>query len=258
MKKKDNIVGETSVNFQKCLMKIIIYNNCKDVVVEFQDEYLAKVHTTYQHFKDGGVKNPYYPSVYNIGITGSKYPVKINNKITKEYNAWRHMLGRCYDEKYKRKEPTYQNVVCCDEWLLYENFYEWLHSQPNFNKWLSNDGWAIDKDILIKGNKTYRPELCCLVPQRVNSLFVKNDATRSNLPIGIDIADDKYMVRCGNYLNNSRDYFGLYDGVESAFRCYKINKEKIIKQAAQEEYDQGNITKECYEAMLKYEVEITD
>ena len=258
IKKKDNVIDEIGINFQECLMKIISYNNFKDIIVEFQDKYKAKVHTTYQHFKDGSVKNPYYPSVYNVGITGCRYPVRIGNKVSKEYMAWKRILERCYDEKYKIKEPTYNDVTCCDEWLLYENFYEWLHSQPNFDKWLNESRWAIDKDILVKGNKVYSPDVCCLVPQRVNSLFVKNDATRGLLPIGINIVGDKYEVRCGNYLNNSRYYFGLCDTIMGAFQRYKKHKENIIKQAAKEEYNAGNITEECYQAMLNYEVEIND
>ena len=38
----------------------------------------------------------------------------------------------------------------------------------------------------------------------------------------------------------------------------KEYKEYIIKQVAQEEYAKGNITKQCYEAMMNYEVEIAD
>ena len=37
-----------------------------------------------------------------------------------------------------------------------------------------------------------------------------------------------------------------------------MHKENLIKQVAKEEYSKGNITKQCYEAMMKYEVEITD
>ena len=37
-----------------------------------------------------------------------------------------------------------------------------------------------------------------------------------------------------------------------------MNKENLIKQIAQIEFDKGNITKVCYDAMMKYEVEITD
>lgn len=43
-----------------------------------------------------------------------------------------------------------------------------------------------------------------------------------------------------------------------AFEAYKIYKELIIKQVAKEEFDIGNITKKCYDAMIHYEVEITD
>ena len=43
-----------------------------------------------------------------------------------------------------------------------------------------------------------------------------------------------------------------------AFLAYKKAKESYIKQVAKEEYDKGNITKTCYEAMINYEVEITD
>ena len=32
---------------------------------------------------------------------------------------------------------------------------------------------GIDKDILVKGNKVYSPNTCCLVPKNVNNLFIK-------------------------------------------------------------------------------------
>lgn len=41
-------------------------------------------------------------------------------------------------------------------------------------------------------------------------------------------------------------------------KVIEIGKEKTIKQIANKEFTSGNITKECYNAMLKYEVEITD
>jgi hypothetical protein len=61
-----------------------------------------------------------------------------------------------------------------------------------------------------------------------------------------------------NPLSNSREYIGTYPTPEKAFYAYKQYKEKLIKQVAQIEFDNGNITKECYEAMMNYEVEITD
>lgn len=171
---KEERIGEERINIQGCLMKVIEYNNYQNIVVEFQDKYKSKVVSQYHHFVDGKILNPYYPTVYNIGIVGDKYPSSIKGgKHTKEYETWRNILYRSFNWKYKKEKPTYTDVTCCDEWLLYENFYEWIHSQINFEKWHKNNGWNVDKDILIKGNKIYSPSSCCLIPQRVNQLFVK-------------------------------------------------------------------------------------
>ena len=59
---------EEKYNNQGCLMKIVEYNKLNDIVVEFQDEYKTRVQTIYANFKSGSIKNPYYPSVYGVGI----------------------------------------------------------------------------------------------------------------------------------------------------------------------------------------------
>lgn len=255
-------LGEERLNNQGCSMIIIKYNNYNDIIVQFQDKYRAEVHTTYKHFSKGEVKNPYTPSVYGVGMIGSKYATSINKKHTREYLCWRCILERCYSDLYKNKYPTYQNAVCCEEWLLYENFYEWLHIQPNFNEWLNGERWAIDKDILIKGNKIYSPDTCCLVPQNVNCLFVKCNAVRRDLPIGVSYhkATQKYRAEISKYNNgkNISEHIGLYDTPEQAFYAYKQVKESYIEQIAQEEYIKRNITKQCYESMTNYKIEIDD
>lgn len=260
--KKDNKcferLGERGLNNQGCPMKIIVYNNFSDIIVEFQDRYKAKVHAAYREFKEGGIKNPYYPSVCGVGMIGTKYPSKINNKPTKEYKVWRAILDRCFIPHQKAKHPTYIDAACCDEWLLYENFYEWLHKQENLDGWLNGKRWAIDKDILHKGNKTYSPENCCLVPMNVNSLFTKCGAARGNTPIGVCERKDGFEAWCKNPFTDRIEYLGKYSTSNEAFYVYKKYKEKIIKQVAETEYSKGNITKSCYDAMMNYEVEITD
>lgn len=252
-------LGETKTNYQGCLMKIIEYNRSDDIIVEFQDDYKADVHSTYRNFTLGKIKNPYYPSVYGVGITGNKYPKSIDGKHTKEYSVWHGMIGRCYYEKYRNNNIAYKDSICCEDWLLYENFYEWLHSQENFDKWLVGNKWAIDKDILIKGNKIYSPETCCLVPQNVNSLFTKCDKNRGDCLIGVSQDDRYFVARCSNPLNNNKkEFLGAYFTEEKAFYSYKKRKEEIIKQVAQIEYNKGNITKECYNTMMSYEVEDAD
>lgn len=239
-------------------MKIIKYNNAHDVVVEFQDKYKANIHTEYKHFLSGNVKNPYYTSVFNVGMIGNKYPSFVNGKSTKEHLMWRHMLERCFCDTFKNKHPTYENSSCCEEWLLFENFYEWLHSQENFDKWLNGERWAIDKDILIKGNKIYSPETCCLVPSNVNLLFTKRDTLRSDLPIGVRKNGNGFQAQWCNPFINKKEFSSTYSTANKAFIKYKYCKENLIKKVAKSEYSNGNITKQCYDAMMCYEVEITD
>ena len=89
-KQKEGRLGEENYNYQGCLMKIIEYNKATDIVVEFQDKYKSRVHTAYDNFKKGIVKNPYFPSVYGVGITGNKIPTRkgSDKEHTKEYSAW--------------------------------------------------------------------------------------------------------------------------------------------------------------------------
>lgn len=255
--KTKNRLGDENVNHQGCLMKIVEYNRVDDIVVEFQDDYKGRVHTQYQSFIRGNVKNPYYPMMLGVGMIGSKYPSKINNKATKEYQAWKGIMYRCFDKNTKDRNSAYQDATCCKEWLCFENFYEWLHEQENFDKW-DDDKWTIDKDILIKGNKIYSSETCCLVPNNVNALFISKSNYRGNLPIGVKRSHKSFIARCSNPITGEREYLGSYSTPYYAFKAYKKYKEKLIKQVAEIEYNKGNITENCYKAMMNYIVEITD
>lgn len=251
-------LNEERYNNQGCPMKIVECFDKTNIIVEFQYEHKARVHTNYGNFCRGLVKNPYYPSVYDIGVIGVKYPVSINSVRTKEYCVWHSLIKRCYDPKTRERQPTYKTISICDEWLLFENFCDWLRSQPNFDKWLRGKRWALDKDILSKRNKIYSPNTCCLVPQNVNCLFLKREALRGDYPIGVSYRSDGFIASCHNPFTDSREELGSCSTPEKAFNTYKDYKEDIIKRVAQIEYDNENITKECYEAMMNYEVEIDD
>ena len=88
---KEERLGTTKNNKESLggyKMKIVEYNGKDDITVEFQDEYNAKVHTGYNNFKKGDVKNPYHPSVYGVGYLGEgKYNAYKNKKQTDAYNT---------------------------------------------------------------------------------------------------------------------------------------------------------------------------
>lgn len=116
----------------------------------------------------------------------------------------------------------------------------------------------MDKDILIKGNKIYSPETCCLVPYAINALFVRQDSSRGDLPIGVRKRKYGYQAICSDPYTHKTKAVGRRKTIKETFNIYKEFKENLIKQVAQEEYDKGNITKQCYDAMINYIVEITD
>lgn len=78
------------------------------------------------------------------------------------------------------------------------------------------------------------------------------------MPIGVKTSHKSFVARCSNPITGNRDYLGSHDTQFKAFLAYKEHKEGLIKQIAEAELNKGNITKECYKAMINYKVEITD
>ena len=261
--------GEVGVSNEGCIMKIVEYDNANDIIVEFQDEHKYRVHTSYQAFKNGQCKNPFYPSVYGYGYLGIDKNGNVpkakefkDGKLcaTQEYNKWQKMLQRCFDNKFKERNPTYKDVTCCDRWLCFANFLEDFEILKQEYSWSEDIKLNLDKDILHKGNKIYSLENCVLAPDYINFLFLKNDAIRGQYPIGVgyDKRCKKYEAKCN--INKKLKSLGYYNTVEEAFNVYKIAKENEIKRVANDCILKGFITKDnrLYKAMINYQVEITD
>lgn len=254
--------GEENYNNFGTLMKIVEYRNFQDIVIEFQDEYKVKVHTRYNDFKKGEVKNPYDKTVYKVGYYGvGKHKSRgKDGKQTKAYKSWLSMISRCYNPYYINKFPTYIYTTVCEEWLNFQNFAEWY--EKNYYE-IPNQRMHLDKDILIKGNKIYSPETCVIVPERINVLFVKSDKIRGEYPIGCTRhkRDNIIQVECtiiGENGKSKNKYLGQFplNKPFQAFYTYKIFKENYIKQVADEYKDL--IPQKLYDAMYAYEVEIND
>lgn len=257
-KLKQERIGQKRINNQGLEMECIDYNGVENITVKFYNpEYIAEKRL-WKDFNKGTIKNLNYHNVFGIGMTGNKYPTRENGTHTKEYISWMGMLRRCCNEEYKEKNVTYTNVKCCEDWLYFPNFYEWLHNQDNFDKWYNGSKWAIDKDIICKGNKTYSPDTCCLVPQNINSLFTKRDKERGDYPIGVCYHKRVKMFNSYCHENGKMYSIGYFNTIEDAFNAYKKYKENLIKRIAKDEFERGNITEKCYNAMINYEVEITD
>ena len=248
-------VGETQINNFGSKMIITKYRSRNDIDIYFPEYEWTAEHAIYQNFKNGHIKCPYERRVYNIGYLGEgPYSSRENGKATKLYNTWKNMLKRCYDPKLHEKEPTYIGCTVCDEWLNFQNFALWY--DENYYE-IPGQRMALDKDILIKGNKIYSPDACCFTPQNINTLFTKRDNDRGDCPVGVyyDKQSKKYKAKCS--LGTGRQkHLGYYDTSEEAFNAYKEFKEAYIKKVANDYIE--DIPFELYRAMINYEVDIDD
>lgn len=255
-KKKIDRTGEIRFNKLGSKMEIIGYRNFHDMDVYFPEYNWIFKNCDFGNFKRGNVKCPYELSVFGVGYIGEgKYPIRENGKPTKCYKTWSHMLERCYNEKYQIKNPTYINCVVCEEWHNFQNFAEWFYK--NYYE-INNDVMYLDKDILTKHNKIYSPQTCVFVNNRINTLFCNRKRDRGEYPIGVHLNTNninKFSSNCSDK-NNNKVFLGSYKTPEEAFQVYKEFKEKVIKEVA-EEY-KPYIPDILYQAMYRYEVEITD
>ena len=245
-------VGKVCKSLNSGDFKILKYNDKENVVIQFSKTGFETV-ARLQHIKSGKVKDPYSPSLYGVGILGTKYPSTINGRDTKDYVLWRNMLNRCYSDTCKKKYPTYEDCDVSDNFKSYEYFYEWCHKQVGF----SNEGWHLDKDLLVKGNKVYSENTCVFLPQEINKILTKGTASRGKHLIGVSWHNtNKVFVARVNKIKGGSEYLGSFKTEIEAFNAYKEAKESFIKEQANEW--KGKIDDRAYEALMKYEVDIND
>lgn len=202
--------------------------------------------------KKGVVRGDLKHAIYGVGFCDVKYSVNLDNgSIMPSYNTWHDMLKRCYSEKLHKKEPAYIGCSVCNEWKYFSNFKDWFDS--NYV-----EGYALDKDILVKGNKVYSPETCCFVPKGLNSLLTNRKNHRGKYPLGVSKASYSDNYEAAVYKNGKRVHIGTFKTIEEAFNAYKVAKEAYIKEVATKYYNDGKIARNVYEALMNYKVEITD
>lgn len=185
----------------------------------------------------------YGKGVYKKGL----YKASINGKDTKEYIVWRDMLKRCYNPRRLIIYSSYNDCSVCEKWLDFQIFAEWF----NINY---KEGYELDKDIIVKGNKVYGPETCCFIPHEINILLSKRRVSRSSLPIGVIKRKTRYVARMSK--NGCQVHLGTFNTITEAFDSYKTNKETHIKEVAVKWID--SLTPIAYNSLYNYKIEITD
>ena len=187
----------------------------------------------------------------SLGDTKSK----VNGAYKKSYMLWTNMVSRCYRGNETTKNPTYEKCEISELFKKYENFEKWCSNQIGFGV-LDDKGepFHLDKDILVKGNKIYSEDTCCFVPICINNLFTLRGLKRGEFLIGVSKKGDRFCATINKH--GKQMGLGTFDTELEAFWAYKLAKEAYVKEAANQWKDK--IDPRVYEALMKYQVEITD
>ena len=227
------------------------YVSSREVYSKFIDTGY-EVKTTMQQLLKGNINDRLKPTVFGVGVIGECLTVDSCGNRLKEYQVWKGMLERCYSDKFQAKKPTYKGCIVSENFVCYPYFKKWCNKQIGFDQ----VGWHLDKDILSKGNKVYSEDTCCFVPQEINSLLVRSNATRGKYPLGVSYLTRLGMFEASVSLGGRNKRIGRFYNAQEAFYAYKEVKESYIKEVANKWKDR--IDPRVYNALMSWNIEITD
>lgn len=197
--------------------------------IKFLDEYGYETIVYNTTILRKTVKNPYYKSIYGIGFIGiGKYNTNHNS-----YHTWYNMLRRAYSYDWKIKNPTYENVTVCEEWLNFQNFAKWY--EENYPHHIKGIKFTIDKDLLQqeKDIKIYKIDTCIFLPSKINSFLAINNRNNTSGFVGVYYSREtkKYVAQISDFKTNKTLNLGYRDTKEEASKLYKEYRAKNVEEA---------------------------
>ena len=172
--------------------------------------------------------------VRGVGINDADYEVspRINGRSVQcpFYDRWHNMLRRCYNKDYKDKYKSYSNCLVCDEWLYFMNFKSWMEKQD----W---QGKALDKDLLVSGNRVYSPNTCIFIDNHLNAFMIENIRQRGDYMIGVcryTVEDVKkpFKARCKDPFSEKIIHLGTFSSELEAHKAWQERKHQYACQLA--------------------------
>lgn len=146
------------------------------------------------------------------------------------YLTWRSMLARAHSEHYKSRHKSYLGVSVCDEWLTFSNFKSWMEKQD----W---EGKALDKDLLVRGNKKYSPDTCIFLTSRINSFICESHSKRGKFKLGVsqDNRTKRFIARSRSGSGSSQEHIGSFLTEEEAHAAWLSRKRELAMELAEAE-----------------------
>jgi hypothetical protein len=182
--------------------------------------------------------------VYGVGVNDADYMTQplVNGKLVRcpYYTVWISMLRRAYGSKFHINQPTYVGCSVCTEWLTFSNFKGWMLMQDFVEK-------ALDKDLLVVGNKIYSPDTCLFISKVINNLITDHTVKTGIHALGVSRYGREKSYRAIGSIDGRRKPLGSFPTEAEASRAYRTFKASYIKQVALEQTNQ-----QLKEALLRH------
>lgn len=261
---ESNLIDKLFIKFGMSVVYEGGYNGFKD-----ECDFLCSVHGKFKATPRSVLRNELgcrYCGLSKMGMTRSSLGVRFDGAVSdldarlfedpsryeKIKGLWVDMLQRCYGDSITLK--SYADCYVSKDWMKCSKFYEDIRGYSNYE--MLHKGWQLDKDLLVKGNRVYSKDTCCIVPHAINSALTKCKVREGNLPTGVRKLknSDKYTAQV--QFKGKAKYLGSFATIDDAFMAYKVAKQRALKELA-EIYKNGLTTK-SYLALSNYEVEILE
>lgn len=171
--------------------------------------------------------------IYGVGINDADYKVNTTTPNGESvrceyYTQWKNMMARSYGKSTHKRQPTYIGCSVDPKWHSFMAFKAWMEVQD----W---EGKALDKDILVEGNKVYGPDTCVFVTQEVN-MFLSPNGKERDLPRGVYANGMGYKTQYTTK-ETGQVYLGQFDTPEEAREVYTKYKSKLAIELAARQPD---------------------
>jgi len=183
--------------------------------------------------KENGNKSKGKPKKNRIKLrAGAILDVDYSVKGCPIYKLWRQIFERCYYSKNEITRRTYEGCTISDDWKYFSRFKSWAESkyQP---------GLALDKDIIVPGNKVYGEEFCTFVPSNINSLLTDRKLLRGDLALGVCYINKTKVMKnerskpyAAKVSERGKSIFlGMYKTELEAHKAWQIAKAIVIENS---------------------------
>ena len=148
---------------------------------------------------------------------------------TRSAVVWRHMLERCQvGGRVQVKYPSYEGTN--HDFVSYQSFASWATEEFGYsNKDSNGKYWQLDKDLIVRGNKTYSEDLCLFVPHRVNCILTTRAGSRGEYPLGVYFEQKagKFRANCQQQTKIPK-FLGYFEDAYEAHKEWQLEKYRQV------------------------------